>query len=245
MWYDCPAFWILFIWERRDWKFARSVSSWQLWTDIILFYFFAFSQKKKWDAELILHSKTCFFWDSQNKCLWITNIKRFHVTIFGQQTYLLSLSSLTMAKGKLGINSPPLLSLLPLPSLLSLHLLRRPCLPSQLRCNDCHCHNPCVRCYCCRLPCSVDCCLLPQFLLLSATPIATVTVAATADPVLAAIAVAVCCYHCHHQHQHFHHPHHQRPCRSLYFHQCWSLLLPLPSLPFFHVPQPPRPPILS
>jgi hypothetical protein len=35
-------------------------------------------------------------------CKQNTNIKRFHVTIFGQQTYLLSLLSLTMAKGKMG-----------------------------------------------------------------------------------------------------------------------------------------------
>jgi hypothetical protein len=35
-------------------------------------------------------------------CQKITNIKRFHAAIFGQQTYLLSLSSLTMDKGKIG-----------------------------------------------------------------------------------------------------------------------------------------------
>jgi hypothetical protein len=32
----------------------------------------------------------------------ITNIKSLHVTIFGQQTYLLSLLSLTMASRKMG-----------------------------------------------------------------------------------------------------------------------------------------------
>jgi hypothetical protein len=39
---------------------------------------------------------------TEHKCKKITNIKRFHVTIFGQQIYLLSLSSLTMVKGKMG-----------------------------------------------------------------------------------------------------------------------------------------------
>jgi hypothetical protein len=39
---------------------------------------------------------------TDHKCKKTTNIKRFYITIFGQQTYLLSLSSLTMAKGKMG-----------------------------------------------------------------------------------------------------------------------------------------------
>jgi hypothetical protein len=41
--------------------------------------------------------------DGIYKCKKITNIKRFHVTIFGQQTYLLSQSSLTMANRKMGL----------------------------------------------------------------------------------------------------------------------------------------------
>ncbi len=61
MWYDCPAFWNLFIWERRDWKFARSVSLQQLWTDLFFILFFCLHTKKKREAGLILHSKMCFF----------------------------------------------------------------------------------------------------------------------------------------------------------------------------------------
>jgi hypothetical protein len=82
--------------------------------------------------------------------------------------------------------------LLPLISLLSLPLHRRPCLPSQPCCNDRRRHGRCLCRYRCRLPHFVDCCLPPQFLLLSATAIATVAAAATADPVSAAVAAAVC-----------------------------------------------------
>jgi hypothetical protein len=35
-------------------------------------------------------------------CKKITNIKSLYVTTFGQQTYILSLSSLTIANGKMG-----------------------------------------------------------------------------------------------------------------------------------------------
>ncbi len=95
-------------------------------------------------------------------------------------------SSLTMAKGNRGY-----LSLLPQLSSLSLPPRRRPCLPSQPRCNVCRCHGLCLRRYRCRLPHFVDCCLPPQFLLLSATTIATVASAATPETVSAAFAIAV------------------------------------------------------
>ncbi len=88
--------------------------------------------------------------------------------------------------------------LLLLLSLLSL-LLRHPCLPLQPCCNNCHCHGCCLCRYCCCLPHFVDSYLPPQFLLLSATAIATVATTATADPVSATVAAAVCphcCRHC-------------------------------------------------
>jgi hypothetical protein len=101
--------------------------------------------------------------------------------------------SLTMAKGKRGY-----LLLLPLLSSLSLLPHCRPCLPLQPRCNDCRCHGHCLHHYRCRLPHFVDCCLPPQFLLLSATTVATVAAAATADPVSATVSTTVCPHcHCH------------------------------------------------
>ncbi len=66
-----------------------------------------------------------------------------------------------------GINSPPLMLLLILPSLLSLPLPRHPCLPSQPCCQDCSCHGRCLRHYRCHIlliiacPCSFCCCLPP------------------------------------------------------------------------------------
>jgi hypothetical protein len=90
-----------------------------------------------------------------------------------------------MAKGKGGINSPLLLLLMPLPSLLSLLPHHRPCLPLQLRCqnlcNDLH---------------FIDCCLPPQFLLLSATtmpllpPLLPLTLFWLPSPLLSAITTA-------------------------------------------------------
>jgi hypothetical protein len=99
-----------------------------------------------------------------------------------------------MAKGKRGY-----LLLLPLLSLLSLPPCRRSCPPLRPRCNNCHCHSHCLHQYRCHLPHFDDCCLPPQFLLLSATTIATVPAFATADPVLAAVTTAIrphCCRHC-------------------------------------------------
>ena len=146
---------------------------------------------------------------------------------------------------QLRIYSPPLLLLLPLPSLLSLPLCRHPCLPLQPCCNDCHCHGRCLRCYQCRLPHFFDSCLPPQFLLLSATPLATVTATATADPVLAAAAVTVRHRHCHHRCQRFKCRHRQCPHCCLCFHPRQPLLLPLAPPPFPHVPHSPRLPFLS
>jgi hypothetical protein len=106
-----------------------------------------------------------------------------------------------MAKGKRGY-----LSLLLLLLSLSLPLCHCPCLPLQPRCNNCRCHGRCLRRYRCRLLHLVDCCLPPQFLLLSATAIATVAAAATADTVSATVAVAV------HPHRHRHCPYHPCTC---------------------------------
>ncbi len=108
--------------------------------------------------------------------------------------------------------------LLPLLSLLSLPPHRCSCLPPQPHCNNCHCHGRCLFCYRHRLPHFVDSCLPPQFLLLSATAIATVAPAATADPVSAAVAAAIC-------------PHCRRhcPCRLCTCPLCCPLALsPLP-----------------
>ncbi len=122
-------------------------------------------------------------------CKKITNIKWFHVTIFGQQTYIPSLSlPLTMAIGKRGY-----LLLLPLLSLLSLLPHCRPYLPSQPRCNDRRWHGRCLCCYRCHLPHFVDYCLPPQFLLLSATAIAIVA-AATCPIPLRKIETSCCCW---------------------------------------------------
>ncbi len=92
-----------------------------------------------------------------------------------------------MAKGKRGY-----LLLLLLLSLLSLPPCHCSCLPLQPRCNNCRCHGRCLCCYRCCLPHFVDCSPPPQFLLLSATAIATVAAAATADPVSAPVATAIC-----------------------------------------------------
>jgi hypothetical protein len=175
--------------------------------------------------------------------LWITNIKSFHITIFVQQTYLLSLLSLMMAKGKRGykftttvvtVATAPIIvtstGQLPLPAVaaaLPQLLLPQPLSPPLL------------------LPHSDDCCLPSQFLLLSATAIATVATAATTGPVLASIAIAACPHHRHHWHKHFHCHHHQCPCHCLCLHQHWPLLLPLPPPLFLHVLKPPQPPFLS
>ncbi len=97
-----------------------------------------------------------------------------------------------MAKDKRGY-----LLLLPLLSLLSLPPHRHSCLPSQPRCYNRRWHGYSLCRYRCRLPHFIDSCLPPQFLLLSATAIATVAAAANADPVSAAVAAAIC-PHCRH-----------------------------------------------
>ncbi len=125
------------------------------------------------------------------------------------------------------IDSPPLLLLLPLLSLLPLPLRHHPCLPLQPCCKDCCCHGRCLHRYQCRLPHIVDCCLPLQFLLLSTTTLATVTAAATADPVLAAVTVAVRRCHCHHQRQCFH----QRPTVTTVLQTSSPRLPPKPPLP--------------
>jgi hypothetical protein len=51
--------------------------------------------------------------------------------------------------------------------------------------------SPCLCRYCCHLPHFVDCCLPPQFLLLSATAIAFVATAATTETASAAAAIAI------------------------------------------------------
>ncbi len=91
-----------------------------------------------------------------------------------------------------------------------------------------------------RLQHFVDCCLPPQFLLLSATATVTVATPATADPVLVVVAVAV--RHCnrHHWCQRFHCHHHQCCRCCLCFHQGWPLLLPLLPPPFPCMLQPPQ-----
>jgi hypothetical protein len=122
--------------------------------------------------------------------------------------------SLTMAKEKRGY-----LLLLLLLSLLSLPPRCRPFLLLQPRCNDCHCHGCYLHRYHCRLPHCADCCLPPQFRLLSATAIATVATAATTDPVLATVAVTVRPY-CHH-----HYP--CSPCTCPLCHLPALLLLPM------------------
>jgi hypothetical protein len=67
----------------------------------------------------------------------------------------------------------------------------RPYLPSQTRCNDRRWHGRCLYRYRCCLPHFVDCCLPPQFLLLSATAIAIVATAATAEIASAAVTIAI------------------------------------------------------
>ncbi len=69
-------------------------------------------------------------------------------------------------QGERGLNSPPLLLLLPLPSLLSLLPCRHPCLLSQPRCNDLCCPTvsaattaACLILLIVACPCSFCCCL--------------------------------------------------------------------------------------
>ncbi len=142
-----------------------------------------------------------------------------------------------MVKGKGGINSSPLLPMLPLPSLLSFLLRRCPCLLLQLLCHNRCCHNAVSA-----STAAAFCSILP------APPVSVVVCHRHSH----------CCQRCHRW------PcfgccccHHlplptpppmpmflplspSTPPRCLSFHQCQPLLLQLPTPLFLHVPQPPR-----
>jgi hypothetical protein len=108
------------------------------------------------------------------KCKLYTQIFRFHVANFSHNTRPIPPPSSSCQKERGDLNAPLL-----------------PCLPLQPCCKDRHWHGRCHCCYCCRLPQFVDCCLPPQFLLLSAIAIAIVAAAATAETASAAVAISI------------------------------------------------------
>ncbi len=62
--YDCPSSWKYTGNEKRDWKFAQSISSWHL-NRFIIIIFFTFLIKKKWEGGLIFSQQNVFL---HNNC---------------------------------------------------------------------------------------------------------------------------------------------------------------------------------